>query len=549
MKRFTFLGILLTFGCATALASVDVTNLYLEKKSQFTEFTIQCDQDFNYTHQIVEASGDKPYRIVVDIQDASHRLPQNDYENLPKSSITRIRTSQYSVEPEKIVRVVLDVQGVLTYKLKKHDNELSLLINTPDDKDFPIWSAVPGHNATYAAAPETPKEMPARPGNKPPAPVVDKNQPEKKGLQQTAKPAPKVVAEPNKEQPAPPVLIENNIQAFADVFVGDAAEAEQPATPVIAQKTETKPQAQPSPPIEQSTKPAVTEKPEPRPSSVPPAKRVDSAETKTMKSTPAGEVQQQNPLPKPPKTEKTALPETKATKRPVMAETKESEPASAESVAKRPSPASQQAAEDELQSATASQPTSESNPEAVHQRYIARAQAGGKDQLAPDDLSADAYESERPLDKVEKIRQKYRRGISFVRDDKDAARIEQRKQQKMQQQQGPVAYDEYVPQRQVVIYSSAGRRDPFSPLIEDADRAAEKSDLPDVRSLRLIGLLQDGETNRALFEDYNGFAYILQTGDRVKDGYLVSIDENHAVFQIRQYGWTRTVALELEEEN
>ena len=60
---------------------------------------------------------------------------------MPSGSIKQIRTSQFSTDPEKVVRIVFDVAGALTYKVKGDGNTFTLQINTPSDKDFPKWSA------------------------------------------------------------------------------------------------------------------------------------------------------------------------------------------------------------------------------------------------------------------------------------------------------------------------------------------------------------------------------------------------------------------------
>ncbi|MCX6833316.1 MAG: AMIN domain-containing protein, partial [candidate division Zixibacteria bacterium] len=133
---------------------------YLQKSSQFTEVTLVCDGVTEFTHQIVEAAANKPYRIVVDVKDAVPGLPQLAFKNLPPGSIKQIRTSQFSTDPEKVVRVVFDVAGALTYKVKGDGNTFSLQINTPSDKDFPKWSAVTGASAPTLATIKT--EPPAK---------------------------------------------------------------------------------------------------------------------------------------------------------------------------------------------------------------------------------------------------------------------------------------------------------------------------------------------------------------------------------------------------
>ena len=47
-------------------------------------------------------------------------------------------------------------------------------------------------------------------------------------------------------------------------------------------------------------------------------------------------------------------------------------------------------------------------------------------------------------------------------------------------------------------------------------------------------------------EDAEGNGFILKPNDRVQNGFLVSIYKDKAIFQVTEYGWTRTVALNLQ---
>ena len=181
--------LLLATASLSANATVKVNNLLLVKSGQFTELTIACDGKCDFTHQIVEEAANKPYRIVVDIKDAVHGLPQHAFANLPAGMVKQIRTSQFSTDPEKVVRVVIDAVGSLTYKVKAGDNGVTLFINTPSDQDFPLWSAVPGSApAPTLVKNDPPKAMPAIPGNEQNAPKLDQSDPAKKDVKLAAKP-------------------------------------------------------------------------------------------------------------------------------------------------------------------------------------------------------------------------------------------------------------------------------------------------------------------------------------------------------------------------
>ena len=72
--------------------------------------------------------------------------------------------------------------------------------------------------------------------------------------------------------------------------------------------------------------------------------------------------------------------------------------------------------------------------------------------------------------------------------------------------------------------------------------------MPNVEGLRLVGVIEsDGMSNSALFEDQDGYGYILKEGDKVRKGYVLRVEQNRVYFQIFEYGWSRTLSLNLEE--
>ena len=106
------------------------------------------------------------------------------------------------------------------------------------------------------------------------------------------------------------------------------------------------------------------------------------------------------------------------------------------------------------------------------------------------------------------------------------------------------------PKRLVVKYKSQSYRDPFATLIDESktyNNPIEKK-IPNVEGLRLVGIIQAEQKseNRALFEDNDGYGYILKTGDKVRKGYVLRVNSDKVYFQIFEYGWSRTVALNLE---
>jgi hypothetical protein len=64
-----------------------------------------------------------------------------------------------------------------------------------------------------------------------------------------------------------------------------------------------------------------------------------------------------------------------------------------------------------------------------------------------------------------------------------------------------------------------------------------------------VGILEDHNGFKALLENELGYGYILQTGDRIRNGSVVSVDKERIIFQIQEYGFTKNIALELFTPN
>jgi hypothetical protein len=103
-----------------------------------------------------------------------------------------------------------------------------------------------------------------------------------------------------------------------------------------------------------------------------------------------------------------------------------------------------------------------------------------------------------------------------------------------------------LPQRETVKYFSRGKRDPFSPLFERIEESEfGVATVPSIENLELVGVLESSLHNWALCQDVRGFGYILQAGDRIKEGRVLRVDQDRVIFQVSEYGWTRNVTLEL----
>jgi len=144
MKNMKY--ILLTiclFGLLTSFARADagVNKLHLFEQNGEMVLRVDVSGPFQFSHQIAEDKEGKPFRVLIDVFPAVHSLPQKSFVNLPPSIIQSIRTSQYAVNPEKIVRVVCDLKNESVYRIEKKGSSVYMYIPDKGRTNFPNWTS------------------------------------------------------------------------------------------------------------------------------------------------------------------------------------------------------------------------------------------------------------------------------------------------------------------------------------------------------------------------------------------------------------------------
>ena len=97
------------------------------------------------------------------------------------------------------------------------------------------------------------------------------------------------------------------------------------------------------------------------------------------------------------------------------------------------------------------------------------------------------------------------------------------------------------------FYQSYGKADPFAVLVAGDFEKTTASDMVDMNSAHLVGVMWGQDDKFALVEDGEGFGYILRVGDRVRHGRVVSIRKNSLTARVTLYGITNKVVLKLEK--
>ncbi len=479
------IAVLLTAGTASSLrAASHVDNISLKKQGEFIELTIYADGPFTFSHFIEEAKAGKPYRVVVDLKDCLHKLPQFNFLELPAEVITSIRTSQYKIKPDKMVRIVADVARPVTYMVKQSKGSVTLVIAAPAEKEFSFWCAAPLSDAekielaladpaqetvsqpiSMPANPDVQKEAEKKKEFKPPAVTPEQKE---SGLQLSRKPEPQKLAVPESEDKTALSAEERYAlkSKLAQIFDKD-------------EKSEKN--AQPA--VKEEEKKFVPEKPAP--------KVLASKDDNETVQKPVVKQEEKSPAPVPEK-----------------------------QTATKPMPVQQKSPDGKV--LTDSQP-------------IVPVRTNETTQTKPGSVAPQTPST--PDEKDEEAKPQDWKSEKELRKNPD----------RPPKVKGSLA--ESFPKREVVRYRSYGRRDPFLPLLSKSLSGFQSGELPDVEALRLVGILKGEYKNMALLEDIEGYGYILEDGDKVKHGYVIQIYNDKILFQVEEFGWSRSVALSMDLED
>lgn len=501
---------------SSAFSSAKVHNLGLHYEDGYTVATIDIDGPVRFSHQTEIAKDGKPFRVIVDILAATHNMGMKEFLELPESPIVGLRTSQYAVSPEKVVRIVLDMSKETVYRMESDANSVRILIPDNAGKKFTSWSSsgwIAAQNkketkSTLATKPQVPVSEPApdhKVGKTRSASQLNKDfdQDRMYSLQGNSNDAAKLQAKPKDKpqktaarksqsvessKPVPKPVVKKNVKLAAT-----------DQKPEASRKIASKPPVKKPDPV---TKPTGTQRLMSdgswlanyiQPNLSPKIKKAAKVDKPKVKSTP----------------EKTQLASTKAS-------------SSTGNLTGPPAPklekkAVKKSAKPEAKVNRSAKPKS---------KAIAKADkpAGQKKQS--------------PVVVAEKT--------GNNKDTRSSTSRFRRKPAMSKKMRGTMVAE--FPKRLVIKYKASSYRDPFETLINDSRVVSSpvQQRLPNVEGLKLVGVIESTTGGRALLEDADGYGYFLKTGDKVKKGYVLRIESDRVYFQIFEYGWSRTVALTID---
>jgi len=595
MKKLTYIIVLVAALAAGQALAVQVTQVALSYENGATVARVTADGPFQFSHQTEVPKDGKGDRMILDLIGVTTGLSVKNFAELPNCGITSIRTGQYAVTPEKVVRVVFDLTKAPVYQVERQGNSVKITFTQKAGSAFPSWTS----DAVTKAAPQTPAPKPspavAQAANPLKGPSVVTNSAKVQATENdrlaslsgnakpTAQPPVNPAAPTPTSSPVKVVTVDNKpitptvpTPALSPVKVAAVDNSKTPVSSVntpanVPAPAATKPVAPtPVPDVAKAITPSATVATKPAPPEVKvsgpvtvAAKPVSPVTDATLKPNAQGVPPSVSVKPNPPVTPGNQLHQALSAKpnpsvaadKPATFVTSPDDKSSVEaltvvqtsSAQPKPQPATPATVVPDTKPATETARAAASAPAAV-----TPAPAGSSDKnerqatavtipraLADEDgaqvAEADETGSADSNLPVNKSTSRFRRTAAADAKVKGTMVAE-------------------FPQRLVVKYESMGNRDPFATLVDDSRtyNTPVENRVPNIDGLRLVGIIESdrGATdNRALFEDKNGYSYILSSGDKVQRGYVLRVESDRVYFQIFEYGWSRTVALAIENAN
>ena len=154
LQTFLLIGLAAIGGDPTT-----VSELRVEPAAGFTEVVVRANGEFSYSDFLLT----EPARLIVDIKGARHALPRDNFENINRGGVVRVRTSQFR---DDVVRIVVELLEPTSYTLIRQGGEIRISFPNLDGEAFSSWAseAPAGDDAADrpAAAPARSASAPSR---------------------------------------------------------------------------------------------------------------------------------------------------------------------------------------------------------------------------------------------------------------------------------------------------------------------------------------------------------------------------------------------------
>lgn len=526
---FTFLSLWMFLASVNTGGGGRIENISLKREGNFTHLTIYGNKPFEFSHSTEEAKGGRPYRLIIDCQDMIFGLPQHDFkEGLPGGIIEGIRTSQFQVVPERIVRVVLDLRGPVVYKVVETgvEKKATIAIFTSPAPDFPPWQAVKEVKGEKDQPAEVEKIETPPQGMKIASPIEEKKEEAPTLVPPSEKTSEWTYPETKVEQSVKKKEVFRKAVSYADTGMISSPESK----PILISQTLGQ---------KKNIKEDIIKE---KPASLTISQKTGSK----SESSSAVSSEQVAPKTEPSSDKRTAQKmEVKKTEPDVLSFSAKSvpKPASQAKGEKPPLSSKEILFEQSFPEKKISRSSAPLGPFPEEKTYVAKTGENLR-------RTKTGTSTEKKKEMQREVRKTEERRISRILGTKGASAQES---DTLLEGTTPIqiaqpSETELIATRKIITYNPETRRDPFLPLTDKEQMSFGQAPSPWFENLKLVGIIKDKLGNQALLEDEIGFGYILKSGDKIKNGYVMSIEDDKVVFHVEEYGGYKTMTLQLNPE-
>jgi type IV pilus assembly protein PilQ len=133
-----------------------VTELRVEPVAGYTEVVVRTSGEVGYSDFLLT----DPPRLIVDLKGARHALPRDNFEDIHRGGVVRVRTSQFR---DDVVRIVVELTEPTSYTLTRQGGEIRVSFPNLAGLSFNSWGSQPG------APSPAPADLQPAPAAAPPA--------------------------------------------------------------------------------------------------------------------------------------------------------------------------------------------------------------------------------------------------------------------------------------------------------------------------------------------------------------------------------------------
>lgn len=139
-------ALLLIFVSAGGSDPASVTELRVEPAAGYTEVVVRTSGEVSYSDFLLT----DPPRLIVDLKSARHALPSDNFENINRGGVVRVRTSQFR---DDVVRIVVELVAPTSYTLTRQGGEIRVSFPNLAGETFDSWASGRGSPEPAAPAP------------------------------------------------------------------------------------------------------------------------------------------------------------------------------------------------------------------------------------------------------------------------------------------------------------------------------------------------------------------------------------------------------------